>query len=101
MPLTAFAYGEEVLTTFFLEFVTLVIFVIGLLTINLNRKGKLIIGGIYILATTLTFSLINNLPYNQYRTMINIVVVVAPLTIVLIGYVSVKNRFKRNDGKHA
>lgn len=48
-PLTAFAHGEEVLVTVFLELIVIAILVIGLLTMKLEGKGKLIIGGIYIL----------------------------------------------------
>jgi len=94
-PLTAFAHGEEVLVTVFLEFIVLVVFVIGLVTINVNGKGKLIIGGIFILATLLTLMITNKLPYYQYRTVINIVVVVVPLTIGAISYVGLKNRFQK------
>ena len=94
-PLTSFAHGEEVLGTVFLELIAIVIFVIGLLTIKLNVKGKLLIGGIYVLATVLTFTIIDNLPYNQYRTMINIVVVVVPLTIGIISYVGLRNKFQK------
>jgi hypothetical protein len=94
-PLTAFAHGEEVLLTVFLEFLVVAILVIGLLTINLNGKGKLIIGGIYILAVALTFMITNSLPYNEYRTMINILVVFVPVTIGGISYIGLKNKFQK------
>jgi hypothetical protein len=94
-PLTAFAHGEQVLLTVFLEFVIVVILVIGLLIINLNGKGKLIIGGIYILAVVLTFIITNSLPYNQYRTMINILVFFVPLTIGVISYIGLKDKFQK------
>lgn len=94
-PLTVFAHGEEVLLTVFLELLLIVILVIGLLTINLNGKGKLIIGGLYILAVVLTFIITNSLPYNQYRTMINFLVVFVPLTIGVISYIGLKNRFQK------
>jgi hypothetical protein len=94
-PLTALAHGEEVLVTVFLELIVFVILVVGLLTINLTRTGKLIIGVIGIFAIVLTSIAINGLPYNQYRTMINVVVVTVPLTIVIISYFGLKNRFKK------
>jgi hypothetical protein len=94
-PLTAFAHGEEVLVTLFLEFIVVVILVIGLLTIKLNGTGKFIIGGIYVLAIVLSFMITNSLPYDQYRTMINIVVVVVPMTLGLISYVGLKNKFPK------
>ena len=94
-PLTAFAHGAEVLLTVFLEFLVIVILVIGLLTVNLNGKGKLIIGVIYILAVVITFIITNSLPYNQYRTLINILVVFVPLTIGAISYIGLKNKFQK------
>lgn len=94
-PLTALAHGEEVLVTIFLEFIVIVILVVGLLTINLTRTGKLIIGIIGMLAIVLTSIAVNSLSYNQYRTMINIVVVTVPLTIMIISYFGLKSRFKK------
>ena len=94
-PLRAFAHGEEVFLTVFLEFLVVVILVIGLLAINLNAKGKIVIGCIYIVAAVLTFMLTSSLPYNQYRTMINILVVFVPLTIGVIGYSALKNKFQK------
>jgi hypothetical protein len=93
--LTAFAHGEEVLITVFLEFIVFVVFIVGLVTINLNGRGKLIICGIFILATTLTFIFIDRLPYYQYRTAVNVVVVVVPLAIVTIGYIGLRHRFQK------
>jgi hypothetical protein len=94
-PLTAFAHGEEVLVTIFLVFIVFVILVVGLMAMKLNRTGKLVIGGVGILAMVLTSIVTDNLPYNQYRTMINILVVVVPLTIVTVSYVGLKNKFQR------
>lgn len=95
MPMAAFAHGEEVLTTIFLEFIVFIILVVGLLIIDFSRKGKLIICVLYILVATLAFLSMNNLPYNQYQTMINIVIVVAPLSTFAIGYIGLKNRLKK------
>lgn len=94
-PLTALAHGEEILETVFLEFIVVIIFVIGLLTIKLRGKGKLLIGGIFILTTVLTFIFIDSFPYNQYRTTINIVVVIVPLTIGVVSYFGLKNKFQK------
>jgi hypothetical protein len=55
-PLTAFAHGEEVLSTIFLEFGLLVVFIFILAFAKLRIEGKLIIAGLYLLATYLTFN---------------------------------------------
>lgn len=81
--------------TIFLEFIVLVILVIGLLIINLTRTGKLIIGVIGVLTIGLTSIATSSLPYNQYRTVINIVVVTIPLVIMIISYLGLKKRFKK------
>jgi hypothetical protein len=94
-PMTAFAHGEDVLTTIFLELIVVVIFVVALLTVRLNGKGKLIIGGIYISTTALTFMITNGLPYNQYQATINIIVGAVPLTIGLISYLILRNKFQK------
>ena len=94
-PLKSLAHGQDALVTVFLEFYVVVVLVIGLLAIKFNGKGKLIIGGICIFGTVLTFMIINSLPYNQYQEMINIVVVVLPLTIGVISYLGLKNKFQK------
>lgn len=94
-PMTAFAHGEEVLLTLLLEFIVLLTFAIGLFIINLNGKGKLIIGAICIMTIVLTFIVTNRLPYNEYRTLINIIVVAVPLTVGAISYLGLRNRFQK------
>ena len=94
-PLSAFAHGEDVLVTVLLEFLVVLTLAVGLVTINLNGKGKLIVGGICILAVVLTFMVIDSLPYDIYRTTINILVVFLPLTIGVITYFGLKNRFQK------
>lgn len=94
-PLTALAHGEEVLVTVFLEFLTVVILVIGLFTIKLNKKGKFVIGGIYLMTIILTSILTNLLPYRQNQTLINFLVVVVPLTIGIASYIGLKDKFHK------
>ena len=93
-PLAAFAHGEEVLGTIFLELIVIVILIVGLVTVNLNRKGKLIIGSIYFLTIVLTFTLTNLLPYRQYQTLTNILVVAVPLTTGIASYMGLKDKFQ-------
>lgn len=94
-PLTVFAHGQEVLLTVFLELASILIFVIGLFAIDLNGKGKLIVGGIYLLVTFVMFMVINLLPYRDYQTIINIIVVVLPFSAGLISYIKLRDRFQK------
>jgi hypothetical protein len=93
-PLTAFAHGEEVLVTVFLQFAVLVILAIGLVTANLKARGKLIVGSIGTIALVLTSIATNGVPYMEYRTMINISIVAVPLTVVTISYLALKVSLK-------
>jgi hypothetical protein len=79
----------------FPELASMLIFFIGLFAIDLNRKGKLIVGGIYILATAFTLAVINLLPYPQYQTIINIAVVVLPLTVGVVSYIRLRDKFQQ------
>jgi hypothetical protein len=94
-PMTAYAHGEEVLLTLLLEFVVLSTFAVWLFIINLSKRGKFIFGAICIVAIVLTFMVTNSLPYNQYRILINIIIVAVPLTVGVICYLSLKERFQK------
>jgi hypothetical protein len=94
-PMTAFAHGQEVLGTLFLQFAVIIVFFVGLFAIKLKRNGKLILVGIYVLITVLTIMSINSLPYNKYSTIINIGVVTVPLTVVVLSYLGLKRRFQK------
>jgi hypothetical protein len=94
-PMTAFAHGEEVLLTLLLEVIVLLTFTIVLFMINLNAKGKLIIGAISIMTIVSTFIVANKLPYNKYQTLINTVVVAVPVTVGVISYLGLRNRFQK------
>ena len=94
-PLNAFAHGEEVMITFLLEFVTIVIFLTILFNIKLKAKGKMILVTVYAVSAILTFRLVDNIPYKQNITLINIIVVVVPLVIVYGTYLGLKVRFKK------
>jgi hypothetical protein len=95
LPMVVFAHGEEILVTVFIELLLIIIFGIILWAIKLNAKGKLIIGVVFILSTAVTLSAIDKLPYNQYMTMINIVIIVVPCTTVSLSFLGLKNRFKK------
>ena len=96
-PLTAFAHGEEVLTTIFIEFGLLVVFICILAFTKIKIEGKLIIGGLYLLATYLTFNQIENFPYRQNMSLINILVALIPSTVFFVSYFGLKKQFKKTD----
>ena len=93
-PLTAMAHG---LSTIVLEFGLSVVFLFILVLIKMRIEGKLIIGGVYLLATYLTDNQIDNLPYRQNMTLINILVAIIPSTVFLVSYFILKKRFRKAE----
>lgn len=96
-PLTAFAHGEEVLMTIFLEFGLLVVFTLILAYVKIRIEGKLIIGGLYLLTAYLINKLFENWPYRQNMTLISLLVTLIPSTAFLVSYFGLRTRFKKKD----
>jgi hypothetical protein len=95
-PLTVFAHGQEVLVTFVLELASILIFVTALVAVDLNGKGKLIVGGIYLVTTIVMFMGLELLPHREYQTIINIIVVVFPFSIGFISYIKLREKFQKD-----
>jgi hypothetical protein len=97
-PLTASAHGEQVLVPLLVDIATLIIFIIGLNTINLNLTGKIILSIIYCLTLGLTMLLMNYVGYLNYiesMGLINVIMFFVPLTIVYLSYLRLKTKFKK------
>jgi hypothetical protein len=96
-PLTVFAHGEEVLVTVFLEFGLIVVFILILAYVKIRIEGKLIIGGLYLLTAYLIDKVIEDWPYRQNMTLINLLVTIIPATVFLMSYFALRKRFKKAD----
>ena len=94
-PLTAYADHEEVLSTLFLEFGLFIVFIIILAFIKIRIGGKLVIGGLYFLATYLTFKYVDNLSYQENMTLINTLVAVIPSTVFIVSYFGLRKKFRK------
>ena len=97
-PLTAFAHGEEVLVTMFLEFGLLVGFISSLAFIKIRIAGKLIIGGLYLLAASMVDILTRDWPYKENMASINFLVTIIPSTVFFVSYFGLRKKFKKTDG---
>src|SRR6478609_4870988 len=86
IPLAAFAHGEEVLVTMFFEFGLLVVFILILAFAKITISGKLIIGGLYLLAAFMTDILTGDWPYRENMTLINLSITIIPSTVFLVSY---------------
>ena len=96
--MTASAHGEQALVPLLVDIATLIIFIIGLRTINLNLTGKIILSIIYCLTLGLTMLLMNYVGYLNYLEnmgLINVIIFFVPLTIVYLSYLGLKTKFKK------
>lgn len=72
LPSLALAHGEgTVITTFFIELIRLVIFIVLLVILNLTRTGKLIWILTYILGLVIAYAMIWQIPYRDNKTMVD------------------------------
>ena len=96
-PLTTFAHGEEALVSLIvIEVVRLIGLIIFMILIDLNTKGKLILGLIYILTIVLAYRLVGHLPFGKYGTTINTVLLFVPIILTTLGYWGLRKKFKRS-----
>jgi hypothetical protein len=96
-PLIAFAHGEEVLVTMFLEFGLLVGFISSLAFAKIRIAGKLIIGALYLSALAIVDILTRDWPYRENMALINFLVVIIPSTVFLLSYFGLRKRFNKTD----
>src|ERR1700752_3210527 len=89
-PLTAYADHEDVLSTIFLGFGLILVFVVVILFINIRLVGKLVITALFLSATCFTFKYADTLPYYENMTLINTLVIVIPTTVFLVSYFALR-----------
>ena len=96
-PLTTFAHGEEALVPLILiEVIRLIGLVTFMILVDLNKKGKLVLGVIYILTIVLAYRLVGHLPFGEYGTTINTVLLFLPIIVTTFGYWGLRKKFKRS-----
>jgi len=94
IPVSAFAHGEEVLLTFFIQAVSIIFFLIIIIAIKVDLRRKLILTGIYFLTSFATFYLTNSWPYRENMNKINLLVALVPAIIFVIAFLALKSRLK-------
>lgn len=90
VPINAFAHGEEVLLTFFIQGVSIIIFLIIIIAIKVDFKRKLVLTGMYFLFLFATFYLVNSWPYRENMNKINLLVALVPSIAFVITFLSTK-----------
>lgn len=94
-PLTAYADHEDALSTIFLGFGVILVFIVVILFLKIRIAGKLIISALFLTATLFTFNYVDTLPYYENMELINTLVIVIPSTIFLVSYLGLRKKFKK------
>jgi hypothetical protein len=95
MPFLSFAHGEEVIYTLWIEAVSILIFIVVILAINLNWKEKGILAIVYVLTTSMLLFLTNQIPYRQNMYLINWALILVPVTVTTLSYFYLKPKFQK------
>jgi hypothetical protein len=86
-----FAHGEEVLYTFAIQIISIIIFLILLLIIKLTYLKKFIVAIVYFLTVYIVFYLTKDIPFRENMSMINFTVSIVPLACGLLSYLILKS----------
>jgi FtsH-binding integral membrane protein len=89
------AQGGQGLSSGLMGLVLFILFPVFLLNFKLNRTGELIISIVYIVAVIITFGVLQQIANEDNMPTINIAIVIAPVTIVLLSYLGLRKRFKK------
>lgn len=87
IPLMAQAHGEEVLYTLFIDFMSVLIFLICLKFLKLSVRQKGLLALWFFSAFILTFIFISLMPYNENQQFINSVSAFIPSAVAIGAYV--------------
>jgi len=98
-PTLTFAHGEEVIYTLGIEIASIICFVIVLIILNLNSKGKGILATTYIVTTIILFIVIENVPYRQNMNIINLSLILVPALILTLSYFYLKPKYSKQKIK--
>ena len=94
MPSLAFASGDFVLPTLYLQLGSIVIVVFFIVFIKLQRKGKLILVWVYLGTVFLIWYLIGNMPFLENEERINLYIGLIPIMTVLVAFAMLFKWFK-------
>ncbi len=94
LPFCAFAHGEEVLLPLFIQFASILIFIIVLTSLKIKVAKKLVLFVIYFLTLSSILCISWNVPYRQNRTVLDLSWTLGPATTTLIAFLIFRLRDK-------
>jgi hypothetical protein len=90
LPFSAFAHGQEVLLPFFIQWASILIFIILLTSSKLKVRQKLILGASYFITMGLIVCFTWNVPYSQNRTFLDLALSLGPAAVAALTYFILK-----------
>lgn len=94
LPLSLFASGGYVLEALAIDLFIFIAFLIFIIKVKLNLKGKIILICAYIVSIIVLFQLIDSVNYLDNLKLINLGSGILPTSIVVIVYYLMRNKFK-------
>jgi hypothetical protein len=94
-PSVVLAHGEEVLLPFFIQFISIILFIVFIISVKIKFRDKLILTVVYIMATIGAFILMTPKTYVEYlHNMANIntaIALIPPFTVMLVFFILKKS----------
>ncbi len=90
IPVAVYASGSEVLSLLWIQVISIILFLLFIITVNLSSTQRLILSLAYIVAIASTWYFTTNIPYLPNMTKINTIVGLVPPTAVLVTFIVLK-----------
>ena len=95
LPSLAFASGDSILPTLYLQFASIVVFFVFILFVKLRIVAKLILVWVYVVTVFLIWYLTRNLPFLGNEKSFDLSIGVIPIVTVLIAFALLYRRFNK------
>jgi hypothetical protein len=95
LPLSLFASVGCVLESLAIDLSIFIAFLIFIIKVKLNLKGKIILICAYIVSIIVLFQLIDSVNYLDNLKLINLGSGIFPTLVVIVVYYLIRNKFKR------
>lgn len=93
LPLPTVASGGDAFEWLFIELFVIGAFLIVVILLKLNWKGKALMVLLFIATEYLMFKIADGVPYSQNRIMINAISIIMPIWTTIISYLTLKRYF--------
>jgi hypothetical protein len=92
LPFCAFAHGQEVLVPIFIQLISILAFVVFLVSSKINISKRLLLGATYFFTLGLIVLLSWNVPYGRNRTILDLSMTLGPAITTLVAFLFLRFR---------